>query len=428
MTDRDEELPTTVPSGSGTLSQQEQAVLSALRAAEPSAADVLNELDADSRSRIIAALASPAALTGTAYPAQDASASLSSLASAEYVESTEEGAPTPQERAMPAGEGVPDTAVDLEHIPGDETSSSQPGPSQDGARDHSAGGYVDRDDDLVAASAIETTVGESGEVDAGSHSVVQSGRAEHVLDDENATAIDPENTRRSDTQAQNVAPPTVQLGEGATGLHDVTPPNAHGESSDNVVQDALTGRDDGPSLVQRMLILCIGIVLVAAGMVSIWLVSQQAETGVSVERDQQFTVVADPLTRLVGDEAISDEVLLAALASRASYLSIMGDSTRHSSIGIERGNDYYFLNVPPRGAQSTDIFRAVISTQGSTDTVMRLYEVHGADRVSLISSDDDGGQDLNSRIAWAFDAGLYLIEITGFDASVTGNYVLRVDS
>ena len=207
MTDRDEELPTTVPSGSGTLSQQEQAVLSALRAAEPSAADVLNELDADSRSRIIAALASPVALTGIAYPAQDASASLSSLASAEYVESTEEGAPTPQERAMPAGEGVPDTAVDLEHIPGDETSSSQPGPSQDGARDHSAGGYVDRDDDLAAASAIETTVGESGEVDAGSHSVVQSGLAEHVLDDENATAIDPENTRRSDTQAQNVAPP-----------------------------------------------------------------------------------------------------------------------------------------------------------------------------------------------------------------------------
>ena len=56
------------------------------------------------------------------------------------------------------------------------------------------------------------------------------------------------------------------------------------------------------------------------------------------------------------------------------------------------------------------------------DTYLLLQDATG----QYVAEDDDGGTNLNSRIAGSFQAGTYTIWVTSFSAGETGSYTLSV--
>jgi hypothetical protein len=70
----------------------------------------------------------------------------------------------------------------------------------------------------------------------------------------------------------------------------------------------------------------------------------------------------------------------------------------------------------------------IIETSGSVDTYARLYGVEGSNLIQL-SSNDDGGSDLNARIQWTCPtSGTYYFSIEGFDEYESGNYGVSVST
>ena len=67
-------------------------------------------------------------------------------------------------------------------------------------------------------------------------------------------------------------------------------------------------------------------------------------------------------------------------------------------------------------------------TSGSTDTFARLYEVDDSGSRNLIEENDDGGEDTNSQLDVYLVPGWYLLEISGYDDTITGDYRLFLNS
>jgi hypothetical protein len=68
----------------------------------------------------------------------------------------------------------------------------------------------------------------------------------------------------------------------------------------------------------------------------------------------------------------------------------------------------------------------VAETGGDLDTYMYLYVANG-NNLTLVTSDDDGGMDMNARISFTATAGgVYYIRIRGFDSSETGPYSMSL--
>ena len=81
--------------------------------------------------------------------------------------------------------------------------------------------------------------------------------------------------------------------------------------------------------------------------------------------------------------------------------------------------DVYRFTVPERG-------RYTIETSGPTDVIMSLY---GPDsRQSLVTRDDDSGQDFNAKIISRLTAGEYFVEVRHYFPTGTGPYALSVRS
>lgn len=79
-------------------------------------------------------------------------------------------------------------------------------------------------------------------------------------------------------------------------------------------------------------------------------------------------------------------------------------------------HDWYrfALNVPQT---------ILLRTQGSTDTVCRLYRAGG----DLISEDDDSGGEGNCQITQALSAGIYLLDVAPFSLEDAGNEPYRLE-
>ena len=81
---------------------------------------------------------------------------------------------------------------------------------------------------------------------------------------------------------------------------------------------------------------------------------------------------------------------------------------------------YYTFNLP-----STQL--VTIDLTSAQDTFLNL--LNGADNTgTVIESNDDGGDGLNSRIIRTLDAGTYTIEATTFSAAATGNFDLLLSA
>lgn len=89
------------------------------------------------------------------------------------------------------------------------------------------------------------------------------------------------------------------------------------------------------------------------------------------------------------------------------------------SIGTSGEVDFYHFNV-------SSIGQYTIETFGQSDTVITLY---GPDDQNLeIATDDDGGQNFNSRISMTLGSGTYFIRVRLYDPNSTGNYGIQVNS
>ncbi|WP_411727471.1 tyrosinase family protein [Methyloglobulus sp.] len=95
----------------------------------------------------------------------------------------------------------------------------------------------------------------------------------------------------------------------------------------------------------------------------------------------------------------------------------VGAPPRQESISQAGEVDWYRFISP---AAST----YTIETQGATDVFMSLYGPNN--QTTLVTEDDDSGQDSNSRIVSNLSAGTYFVRIRHFQASGTGNYGISV--
>ena len=68
-----------------------------------------------------------------------------------------------------------------------------------------------------------------------------------------------------------------------------------------------------------------------------------------------------------------------------------------------------------------------IDLQSSTDTYLYLLSGSGMNG-SVITSDDDGGTGLNSRITRSLSAGTYTIEATTYSSGATGSFTLSLST
>lgn len=96
---------------------------------------------------------------------------------------------------------------------------------------------------------------------------------------------------------------------------------------------------------------------------------------------------------------------------------IVDGPAAQANIGIGGETDVYRFSVPTFGQYG-------IETQGPTDVVMTLYGPN--DRNSLVTSDDDSGDERNARISAALTAGTYHVEVQHFFPSGTGLYAISV--
>lgn len=74
----------------------------------------------------------------------------------------------------------------------------------------------------------------------------------------------------------------------------------------------------------------------------------------------------------------------------------------------------------------TSVGEYIIETSGLSDTVITLYGPNDANQE--ITSDDDGGQNFNSRIAMTLASGTYFVRVRLFSPNTTGSYAIKVSS
>ena len=77
------------------------------------------------------------------------------------------------------------------------------------------------------------------------------------------------------------------------------------------------------------------------------------------------------------------------------------------------------FEVPPGGSYET------ITTLGSTDVWIEVYELSGIGGEYLVVSDDDSDDGHNALIGTRFDPGWYRIDVHG-DEEETGDYTLLI--
>jgi hypothetical protein len=66
----------------------------------------------------------------------------------------------------------------------------------------------------------------------------------------------------------------------------------------------------------------------------------------------------------------------------------------------------------------------ILETHGNLDLTMALYSPAG----SMLSANDDGGVNGNSRITWNLaESGTYHVEVEGYSSSETGPYSISLD-
>lgn len=88
-----------------------------------------------------------------------------------------------------------------------------------------------------------------------------------------------------------------------------------------------------------------------------------------------------------------------------------------ASIGVAGEEDLYRFIVPAVG-----IFQ--IETEGSTDVVMSLFGPNSL--TTLVTEDDDSGQDRNARIISRLTAGTYYIRIRHYERNGRGTYRIGI--
>jgi len=82
----------------------------------------------------------------------------------------------------------------------------------------------------------------------------------------------------------------------------------------------------------------------------------------------------------------------------------------------EGSEHWYSLYVDEPG-------RITVQTGGNTDTYMEAYDSFSPKGGSFIAEDDDGGEELNARIALSAEAGrTYYFKVRGYSESETGPY------
>ena len=79
----------------------------------------------------------------------------------------------------------------------------------------------------------------------------------------------------------------------------------------------------------------------------------------------------------------------------------------------------YVVEVPPGGSYDT------ITTLGSTDVWIEVYELSGISGEYLVASDDDSGSGSNALIGIRLDPGWYRIDVHGYEEE-TGDYTLLI--
>ena len=85
-------------------------------------------------------------------------------------------------------------------------------------------------------------------------------------------------------------------------------------------------------------------------------------------------------------------------------------------------------SISPAGDRDCFMFtlsaerRVTMETEGSTDTLGRLYTSSG----SLIEENDDSGMDNNFKISSTLSPGVYYVEVLSLERDVTGPYIFRI--
>jgi tyrosinase len=95
------------------------------------------------------------------------------------------------------------------------------------------------------------------------------------------------------------------------------------------------------------------------------------------------------------------------------------ETARSARIGAAGEVNSYRFNV-------TSFDEYSIETTGDTDTFMTLYGPN--DSTTLVAQNDDGGDNLNSKISLNLSAGTYHISVRLYTPTSTGNYAIAVSS
>ncbi len=97
----------------------------------------------------------------------------------------------------------------------------------------------------------------------------------------------------------------------------------------------------------------------------------------------------------------------------------MGASATPSRINTAGEVDFYRFDV-------SSFDEVTIETSGNSDTFMTLYGPN--DATDLLVQNDDGGDNLNSKITLNLSTGTYFVSIRLYSPTLTGNYSVEVSS
>jgi hypothetical protein len=81
--------------------------------------------------------------------------------------------------------------------------------------------------------------------------------------------------------------------------------------------------------------------------------------------------------------------------------------------------DYYSFSVDASRQVQIDL-----TSNGGIDPFLYLHD--GCSSSSIVTSDDDSGGSLNSRITITLSPGVYSIEVTSYSSNDTGSYSLSL--
>ncbi|MDR1389141.1 MAG: PPC domain-containing protein [Treponema sp.] len=95
-----------------------------------------------------------------------------------------------------------------------------------------------------------------------------------------------------------------------------------------------------------------------------------------------------------------------------AFLLLPGDREIRAAISSNNDIDWYAVTVEEEGSLR-------LETKGNLDMLLGLFDSGGA----LLVSDDDSGEDGNSRITWPVQPGTYYVRVRSYDRD-TGSYTL----